>query len=342
MKIRVCALSLVCAASLFGQSRVNWQDLCFRNPASPVCRDRDFAIRPPPPAKDAGPRNGVTTTFSSPAARTAAPSTIVVGGIDWRFADPFADSLAGISFSELSASPLARNLIAQLGAQQGLTPADMEKIFNGLSEVDQVAVSVRRNRMVVMITGRVTESPLQTQEAGLKVVPVSGTAMLIGHAEAVDQAMQRITLKFPLGELARLAEQRQASGEFWAIGSPGLVGPQAVSAGLKRFSLTVSTRDRFTSDLAFEFNGAPTANTLRTLQTTLGAATLAGDVAHVRTSMEADEVQQKFGQIAASPMGQQLAALVQAARYRPTRDTTAPKRTRPVIYGLDGGPREVN
>ena len=46
-------------------------------------------------------------------------------------------------------------------------------------------------------------------------------------------------------------------------------------------------------------------------------------------------MQQKFGQIAGSPLGQGLAALVEAARYLPVRDNTVPKQTKPIIYGLD-------
>ncbi len=256
---------------------------------------------------------------------------IVVGGIDWRFADPVADALVGINISRLSASPLGGSLIAQLGANQGLTEADMLKIFEGLSGVDQVALSVRDNRIVAMVTGRFTNSTLPAPEAGLKAVPVSGNAMLGGHADAADQALQRIAMKSP----------PQANSELWAVGSPGLVGPQAVSAGMKRFSLTVSIRDRLASDVAFEINGVPNANTLGMLQTTFGNATLEGNVVHVRTSMEADDVEQRFGQTAASPLGQRLAALVKAARYLPVRDTTVPRQTKAVIYGLDGGPKEV-
>ena len=62
----------------------------------------------------------------------------------------------------------------------------------------------------------------------------------------------------------------------------------------------------------------------------------------VEAQAEADEVPQRFGQIAFSPLGQRLAGLVMAARYLPVRDTTAPKQTKPVIYGLDGGPRVLN
>jgi hypothetical protein len=58
--------------------------------------------------------------------------------------------------------------------------------------------------------------------------------------------------------------------------------------------------------------------------------------------MAADEARQKFAGIAAGPLGAPLAALVEAARYLPVRETAAPKPMHPVIYGLDGGPKEVN
>jgi len=260
----------------------------------------------------------------------------VVGAIDWRFADPFADVLVGLNFSGISASPLARSLITLLGTKQGLTEVEMQKIFDGLSDVDQVALSVRNNRIVAMITGHVADAALPAPEAGLKAVPISAGAILIGHTEAVDQAIQRIGMKGPLTELTRLAAERQAGSEFWTIGSAGLLGTQGVSAGVKRFSLTVWIRDRLTSDVAFEFNGVPSANTLRTWRTKLGSAAIVeGNAVHVRAAMEAGEVQQKVGEVVAGPLGQGLAALVEAARYLPVRDTAVPKQTKPIIYGLD-------
>jgi hypothetical protein len=268
---------------------------------------------------------------------------VEIGGIDWRFADPSADGLVGFNFSALSASPLVRSLIAQLGTSQGITEVEMQKIFDGLSGVDQVVLSIHNNQIVVMITGSVADSPLSAPPAGFKAVPVSASALLVGHADAVDWAVWRMGMKGPLAELPSAAEELQRGSEFWAVGSPGFVGPQAASSGLKRFSLKISIRERFTSDLAFEFNGVPSASTLRNWQTTLGAATLEGNVVRVRTSMEADEVKQKFAKISASPLGQSLAALVKAARYIPVRDPqqAKPMQTKPVIYGLDSGPKEV-
>lgn len=356
MRIRIIALGLVWAACLHGQARnFSWQDLCFKNPAAPVCQGNDYAVKP---QKKEAPTPSVVTNGSlstprgvkaSPANRSSAnpalnPSLIAVGGIDWRFADPFADAVVGLNFSGISTSSLVRGMITMLGAKQGLTEADTQKLFDRLSGVDQAAISVHNNRMVAMITGSVADAGLPAPEAGLKAVLVSGGAMLIGHAEAVDQAMQRIAMKGPATALTRSYEARQGNSEFWTVGSARSAGPQAASAGLKQFALTVWIRNRVTTDLTLELNGVPSANALRTWQAQLGsAATVEGNAVHVRTSLEADEVQQKFGEIAASPLGQGLAALVEAARYipvhepvhEPVPDQTIPKQTKPIIYGLD-------
>lgn len=349
MRIRVLALTLAWAASLWGQSHFSWQDYCFKNPRASVCPGHEYANKPPARTKEEPPSRSVITNPSfrtqrpagAETGRTAAPALMVVGAIDWRFADPFADALMGINVNGLSGSPLVRNLIAQLGAHQGLGQADVAKILDGLSGVDQVAFSVRDNRVVVMITGAATDSTLPAPEPGFKAVPVAGSGILMGQTEAVDQAVRRMAAKAPLAEMPLLAEQWQAGSEFWAFGSAGLIGPQAISAGVQRFSLTVSLRDRLTSDLALEFSRVPSADTLPMWQTALGAATLEGNVVHVRTSLGGDELERGFGQILAQPVGQRLAALVEAARYLPARDSAAPRQTKPVIYGLDDGPRVV-
>src|SRR5260370_30226367 len=166
MRMRILALGLVWAASLCGQHRFRWQDYCFNHPAAPFCPGHEYAVKRPASTKDATPPNVATNPFLS-TPRSVTPLVIVVGGIDWRFADPVADALVGINISRLSASPLGASLIAQLGANQVLAEADMLKIFEGLSGVDQVALSVRDNRIVAMVTGRSTNSTLPAPEAGL-------------------------------------------------------------------------------------------------------------------------------------------------------------------------------
>jgi hypothetical protein len=337
MKFRVLAVGVVWAASLFGQKHFNWQNYCFDHSASPACPGHEYAIKKPAKGAPTGVANPSPT-----ASRSVTLSQMAAGGIDWRFADPDADALAGFNFKGLAASPLAQDLIAQLGAGQGFTEADIRKIFDGLSGVDKVAFSVRDNRIVIMVTGDVTDLTQPAPNTGLKVTPISGSAMLVGHADAVDQAAQRIAMNGPPPDLTSFAMERQAHSEFWAAGPAALVGPEAVSAGVKRFSLTVSIGKRLASDMAFEFDQVPGADTLERFQTTLGSATPEGALVHVKMSMEADEVQQRFGPVAASPLGLQLASLVKGARYLPVRDITVPRKIRPMIFGLDGGPKEVN
>jgi hypothetical protein len=110
---------------------------------------------------------------------------------------------------------------------------------------------------------------------------------------------------------------------------------------VKQFSLTASIGDHLSSDLAFEFGAVPDPSTLQMWPATLGQASIDGHVVHMRMSMYADELTEGFGQIAGSPLGQRLGTLVQAARYLPTRNA-ALTRTKPTIYGLDSGPKEVN
>jgi len=342
MRIRILPLGLISAIGLCGQAKhFSWQDLCFKNPAAPVCQGNDYAVKPqkketptPSVVTNGSPTQGVK---ASPANRSSAnPALITVGRIDWRFADPFADAVVGFNFSGISGSSLVRSLVTSLGTKQGLSEADIQRIFDGISDVDQVAFSVRNNKVVAVITGHVADSALPAPEAGMKAVPVSGGVMLIGHADAVDQAMQRISMKGPATELTRSYEARQANSEFWAVGSARLAGPQAASAGVKQFALTVWIRNSLTTDVALELNGVPSASALQTWQKQLGSgSTVEGNAVHVRTTVEAAEVQQKIGEMTAGPLGQSLAALVEAARYLPVRDNTVPKQTKPIIYGLD-------
>ena len=198
MRILILVLGWVSAVCLYGQSHFSWQDYCFKNPASPVCKGKDYAVKHPRAAQDNSSKSVVVSPFQSTSqgakSSLVKPASIIVGGVDWRFADPFADVLVGFNFSRLSASPIARNMIAMAGAKHGLRPAEIQKVFDGLAGVDQIALSIRSNRVVAMVTGSVADSTLPVLEAALKIAPVSAGAMLVGHASTVDQAIQRIAM----------------------------------------------------------------------------------------------------------------------------------------------------
>jgi hypothetical protein len=324
-------VGLAWAASLCAQHHFSYQEACYKNFSLPYCQGNDFGIKP---VKG---KNGATGSgVAGPLA-----SFIDASGIDWRFADPSADTLAVLDCSHLSSSPLAHDLIDRLAANQGLSPADVQNLFQGLSVVGQVALSIREDRIVLMVTGRSPDSILPAPGAGWKSTPLESKALLIGNADAVDQAAQRISAAAPLGELPGLALARPVGSEFWAIGSAKLAGQEAAGAGVKRFSLTASMRDRLASDTAFEFDGAPDATAIQTWLKSLPDAKIEGNAIHQRMSMETGETEQSFSKIAASPMGQRLAAFIKSARYLPVRDTATTVHAKPVIYGLDDGAREV-
>src|ERR1700693_3848416 len=203
MKIRILAFGLAWTLCLYGQhQRFSWQDSCFKNPGLPYCDGHDFAVKPNKDGK-------TPSAGTSPGTLPSMPSAVDAGGIDWRFADPSADALAVLKCSKLSASPLAHSLIDLLGANQRLSQPEVENIFRGLSGVDQVALSLREDRIVLLVTGRTPDPILPVPEAGWKAVSLAGNAILIGHAGAVDQAVQRLSMASPLGEVAGRSEERR-------------------------------------------------------------------------------------------------------------------------------------
>jgi len=166
-------------------------------------------------------------------------------------------------------------------------------------------------------------------------MPVVGNALLIGQAEAVDQAVLRLGKDDPPGEMMRMAMRRQANNEFWALGFAGQAGPEAGTTKVQGFSWELSLRDGFfISELALQFSAPPNAKELETWMPALKGV-VQGSAVRASTNIESEEVEQKLGLIAASPVGEHLMALVKPTRYLPIHDASVPKQAKPKIYGLD-------
>src|SRR6516225_2609384 len=152
MRIRtILASGLVCAVSVCAQNRkFSWQNSCFNNPGLPYCQGRDFAVKRTPMDRDPAIANSLGRDAGplSNAPQVVSPTLIVVGAIDWKFADPQADTLVGFNYSDLATSQLARAVIAKLAANQGLADADVQKIFDGLAGATHVAFSLRGDQAV--------------------------------------------------------------------------------------------------------------------------------------------------------------------------------------------------
>lgn len=308
------------------------------NPRLPYCAGHELYGKAKRP-KNVATTNGASSVYLDPLQATAEddapPSVITTSAINWRFADPHADALASISFSRIAATPIELGVMAGLGSKLGLSADDMATVFDAFSEVDQVALSIRAGRILIMVTGCAPDAVIPALEANWKAEPIKN-GMLIGPSNDVDQAILRIADDGALSELARLASTRQANGAFWATGSGDVAGAVAEGANVKRFTLTASMRNRLASDLAFEFQQPPDENALRALPVPLGGATTTGNSAHFKMSMEADEIEQNIDQIALTPLGKYVGALVAAGRYIPRHDPDAKPRVKPTIHGLDG------
>ena len=341
MRARILVLAVVSATALCAQKhKFSWQEACFKNPAAPFCQGAEF-FKNSSPAKNAkSPVSPGVVTTSSGAAEAVTPSVIAVGGIDWRFVDPAADAIVGFNFGGLGSSQAARNLIAHLGAGDKLADTEVHKILGALSGMDQVVISVRGGQALVLVTGGVTDASLPSPEPGLKAEAISGNAMLIGPVDAVDQAMRRMATTGPVSELARSAADLPAKSDYWAVGSGAFLGPPAASAGVKRFALAIAVRSEPGSHLALEFNAVPDGEALRRWPA-FGTATSDGNAVQYDLTMRAEDLPQVFSQIAASPAGLPLSRLLRMGLNLPVRDAVAPMRTKPVIYGLDDGPKVV-
>src|SRR5579884_591379 len=328
---RVSAVAVMASALVCGQHRFSWQEECFKHPAAPYCPGHEYAVKPAPAKKDTGPRRVVSNPFST-SARSADASIIEVAsaedGIDWRFADPEADALMGFHVNTLCASAAGRDVLARVGASLGLGDGELQRALAALSRVDQVAISVSGQQKLILVTGPAADPDSVHLAPGVKAVAVSGSAILIGPADAADRAVQRIRL--PLSDDAALpvGKQMQDRSDLWAIGPAALAGPQAVAAGVERVTLALSARDSLTGNLFFEFEGAPGAKALRILREAWGPVSVEGNVARVSPA---------FGdgaQFVSAPAGQSVEDLLEIARWLPV-PAAGEAKARPVIYGLD-------
>lgn len=328
----MAASSVASLHGQYGHQRFSWQESCYKNFGLPYCQGNDFAIKQPKGKSDAS--HGVSWGVDFPAVNVT-PAEIVAGAIDWRFADPSADTLVGFHAKQLTATPLARKVAGQLGVNFGLAPAEIGNLLERLSGVEQIGISVSQNQTVVMLTGRESDSTIPPLQPGWKAIPVAGNAVVIGVAEAADQAVQRLAKDDLPGEMMRMAMRRQANNEFWALGFAAQSGAEAASAKVQGFSWELSLRDGFfISELVLQFNAPPDAKELGSWAPGLKGA-VQGNFVHASTTIESEEVQQKLGLIAASPIGEHLAALVKPTCYLPIHDSNVPKQAKPKIYGLD-------
>jgi len=134
------------------------------------------------------------------------------------------------------ASPLGSQPDRTIGSHRRPKSSRRSKCSSGLGERStRWRLSIHQDRVVLLVRG---EPPIpffpRRRRVG-KRNHFGGDALLIGHADAVDQAFQRLLTPSPLSELASKALERQADSEFWMVASAKIAGPEAVGAGVKLF-----------------------------------------------------------------------------------------------------------
>jgi hypothetical protein len=329
VKLPAFSIAMVFATSLYGQyggHRFSWQESCFNHPGLPYCQGNEYAVKPTPP-----PKNGGKIVVTDPV--TGKPVVVSVTGIDWRFADPAADGVAGIDVAKLMASPIAHDLVADWAAMLGFSQPEVEKLFESLLGVDQLAISVRDGKAVVMLTGRATAWRMASGNPDWKSAPGPGGTLLFGDAGSVDQALERLKSQAPA------ASGQKVNEPIWAVLSRALLGPQEEKAGVERITVSVAMSDRLSIDSSYELS-APADK--QAWPASMPGATVDGNGVHWKSSVEAPALEETLARLGSDPAGRSLGALAGVARSLPTNQPAPIDHSKPVIYGLDDGPRQLN
>ena len=302
----------------YGNKGEVFTESCFKNPSAPYCIQRDFVVKPQ--------QNGKGHVYGTVNGKPV-ESTVDSAGIDWRFADPAADSLAVLNGEKFAAASAARSLV------EGTGRADAQKVIQTLSGAGQIALSTHDGKVVMMVTGRAADAILPAMDSGWKALPIAGSnALLIGNTDAVDQAAERISAGADLTELPAMGLLRAPESELW-VGAPAmLAGPLAAEAGVKWVEMSSAVTDKVRGDVIYKFDAAPDAAKIGEWMKSLGGATVEGNVVRVKGAIDGRNM---------SAAGFALTSLFASAGHLPARETAETVHAHPVIYGLDGGPRET-
>lgn len=316
-------------------------------------------------------------TASSAAARApkmnAVPVDLAGGKADWRFAHPNAAMLMSINLRAFFSSPAMEaalnEITGKLSTQiPGLNPSDLMKARSFINNVDRIYVSTTSMgagataQPIVLITGRFDEPFLSTLQldAATQNKLVNATALLAGDNASLSAATRRLASTAPPGALAQSAEAWASRYDFWMMGNPALLsaaagatrkptsGPDFISS-VHSFSLGMTFTSDLRVDVVLDTASPQIAEQLaRAIRSGQNQRT---DLQEYSKNMRV-ETHGRTVQISAAIDQNQLSYGMKA-RMQPTipANRSAPvltaepnpnaKPNRVVIYGLEGGPREI-
>jgi hypothetical protein len=285
---------------------------------------------------------------------------------DWRFAHPGATLVGSIHVKAVLDSPLVNTLITQATAKNPSaepTVRMVRQVLGGVSEVRFSVLDMGKGKnpdVLALVTGVLDDATVGALMQGKAqgkagVRRIDANTILVGEGQSLEDAVARMS-KPAVGLQARALDRSKAlaNNDLWISGTlPDLPMTVPLLESLRSVALGISAQSDLRIELALETASPKTAEDLvssarksQVQQPGLGAALQSevdGSTARFRFAMPADQVIQAVQQAIANSggqpslpafLGQSQAAPEPAAPPKPKRDSI-------IIYGLDGGPREI-
>jgi len=291
---------------------------------------------------------------------------------DWRFAHPGATLVGSFRVKAMLDSPLVNTLIAQATAKDPSAGAMAGMVRAVLGGVDEVRFSVhdmgkgKNPDVVALISGTLDENAARSMSQGKTTLRrIDANTLLMGEGPSVEEAAARMR-KPSTGLQARALDRGKALANYdlWIAGSlPEMPMTVPVLSSMRSIAFGLSAQSDLRIELAIETASPKMAEDLvsearksQAKQPGLGAALQSeadGSTARFRFVMEGDQVTQAVQQAiensgkGQSPfstlLGQQPAFRSSTPQAPVVAEPPAPKPQRDtiVIYGLEGGPREI-
>jgi hypothetical protein len=281
---------------------------------------------------------------------------------DWRFAHPGATLVGGFRVKAMLDSPLVSNLIALGTADDPSKAAMVGMARTALAGVYEVRFSVRdmgkgkNPDVLALVKGTLDDTAAAALAQGKTGIRrLDANSFLVGEGPSLDEAVTRMN-KPATGLQARALDRSKAlaNNDLWIAGTlPALPMTIPVLDSLRSLAVGISAQSDLRVEIGLEMANAKMAEDLvssarrsQTTQPALGAALqteVDGTTARFRFVMEGTQVVQAVQQAMASKgaqspfsglLGQSSVVFEPATPAKPKRDTI-------IIYGMEGGPREI-
>ncbi len=291
---------------------------------------------------------------------------------DWRFAHPGATLVGSFRVKAMLDSSLVNTLIAQATAKDPSTGAIVGMMRPMLGGIEEIRFSVRdmgkgkNPDVVALVMGTLDENAARAMSQGKTAVRrIDANTLLVGEGPSLDEAAARMR-KPATGLQARALDRGKALANYdlWIAGSlPEMPMTVPVLSSMRSIAFGLSAQSDLRMELAIETASPKMAEDLvsearksQAKQPGVGAALQSeadGSTARFRFVMEGDQVVQAVQQaIENSGKGQSpFSTLLGQPGFRSSTPQTPvvaeppappkPPRDTVVIYGLEGGPREI-